>query len=49
MADDEGGDYEMEAVVKQLVKIVVLCTRYDPDRRPTMSYVVMMLKYFGCG
>ncbi|XP_047979261.1 LRR receptor kinase BAK1-like isoform X2 [Salvia hispanica] len=49
MADDEGGDDEMEAVVKLLMKIAVLCTRYNPDRRPRMSDVVMMLKYFGCG
>ncbi|KAG6433339.1 hypothetical protein SASPL_104949 [Salvia splendens] len=43
MADIEGGDDEMEAVTKQLVKIAALCTRYDPNRRPRMSDVVMML------
>ncbi|KAL1544853.1 protein kinase superfamily [Salvia divinorum] len=45
MADKEGGDDDIEAVVKQLVKIAVLCTRYDPDKRPRMSYVVRMLEF----
>ncbi|KAG6436648.1 hypothetical protein SASPL_101550 [Salvia splendens] len=45
MADNEGGDDFMEAVAKQLVKIAVLCTRHDPDRRPRMSNIVMMLEF----
>lgn len=44
MADKEGGDDFMEAVAKQLVKTAVLCTRYDPDRRPKMADVVIMLE-----
>ncbi|XP_057771316.1 somatic embryogenesis receptor kinase 1-like isoform X2 [Salvia miltiorrhiza] len=46
--DSGGGDFMDEVVVNQLVKIAVLCTQYDPDRRPRMSRVVSILKY-GCG
>ncbi|XP_057771324.1 BRASSINOSTEROID INSENSITIVE 1-associated receptor kinase 1-like [Salvia miltiorrhiza] len=46
--DSGGGDFMDAVVVKQLVKIAVLCTQYDPDRRPRMSHVVSMLKC-GCG
>lgn len=35
-------DY-MELVVKLLVQIALLCTQYDPEKRPKMSEVVRML------
>lgn len=44
MADEDSEDDLMEAVVEKLVQISVLCTQYDPDKRPRMSDVVRMLE-----
>ncbi|XP_057771317.1 BRASSINOSTEROID INSENSITIVE 1-associated receptor kinase 1-like [Salvia miltiorrhiza] len=41
--DSGAGDFMDAVVVKQLVKIAVLCLEDDPDRRPRMSHVVSML------
>lgn len=40
--EDSGGDF-MEAVVKLLVQIALLCTRNSPHERPRMSEIVWML------
>ena len=47
MVDKDGGDGSVEAVVKQLVNIAVLCTQFDPDKCPRMSNVVRMLEAGG--
>ncbi|KAL1535382.1 protein kinase superfamily, variant 2 [Salvia divinorum] len=47
MVDKDGGDDSMEAVVKQLVNIAVLCTQYNPDKRPRMLDAVRMLEAGG--
>lgn len=47
MVDKDGGDDSIEEVVKQLVNIAVLCTQYDPNKRPRMWDVVRMLEAGG--
>lgn len=43
MVDEESGGDFMEAMVKHLVQIALLCTRNSPHERPRMSEVVWML------
>ncbi|KAH6761237.1 BRI1-associated receptor kinase [Perilla frutescens var. frutescens] len=40
---DLGGNY-VDKEVKKLLQIGLICTQYDPERRPTMSEVVRMLE-----